>query len=120
MLTDYMFKEKRKEEDLPASKTALTQRYNDSKTRKHEGGLIAAIKNDNDNTMDSTMTITKTQKGEGKQLYERFKRLINNISYGKTWICLRKGNFMRETESLLISAQKKKRQKNQTYQSEDR
>ena len=31
-LTDYMFQEKREEEDLPALKTALTQRYNDSKT----------------------------------------------------------------------------------------
>ena len=31
-LTDYMFKEKREEEDLPALKTALTHRYDDSKT----------------------------------------------------------------------------------------
>ena len=41
----------------------------------------------------------------GKQLYGRFKRLINNISHDKTWTWLRKGNFKRETESLLISAQ---------------
>ena len=31
--TDYMYQEKREEEDLPALKTALTHRYNDSKTR---------------------------------------------------------------------------------------
>ena len=31
-LTDYMFQEKREEAVLPALKTALTHRYNDSKT----------------------------------------------------------------------------------------
>ena len=36
--------------------------------------------------------------------YGRFKRLINNISYDKTWTSQRKGNFKRETESLLITA----------------
>ena len=34
-----------------------------------------------------------------------FKRLINNISHQKTWTWLKKGNFKRETESLLIVAQ---------------
>ena len=33
------------------------------------------------------------------------KRLISNISYDKTGIWLRKGNFKRETESLLIAVQ---------------
>ena len=51
------------------------------------------------------MTITWKQKWEGKHLYERFKRLINNISHDKTWTWLRKGNFKRETESLLMAAQ---------------
>ena len=51
------------------------------------------------------MTINRKQKWEGKQLYERFKRLKNNISPEKTWTWLRKGNFKRETESLLIAAQ---------------
>ena len=32
MLTDYMFQEKKEEEDLPALKIALTHQYNDSKT----------------------------------------------------------------------------------------
>ena len=31
-LTDYMYQEKRREVDLPASMTAFTHRYNDSKT----------------------------------------------------------------------------------------
>ena len=39
-----------------------------------------------------------------QQFYGRFKRLIN-ISHEKTWTWLRKGNFKRETESLLIAAQ---------------
>ena len=55
--------------------------------------------------MNNRMTITKKQKWEGKQHYGQFKRLINNISHDKTWTWLRKGNFKRETESLLIAAQ---------------
>ena len=55
--------------------------------------------------MDNRMTITRKQKWEGKQLYRRFKRLINNISHDKTWTWLREGNFKREAESLLIAAQ---------------
>ena len=50
------------------------------------------------------MTKTSKQKWEGKQLHGRFKRLIN-ISHDKTWIWLRKGDFKRETESLLMAAQ---------------
>ncbi len=45
---------------------------------KHEGGLITAIRNDTDNTMDNRMTITRKQKWE-EQLYRRFKRIMNNI-----------------------------------------
>ena len=41
----------------------------------------------------------------GKQLHRRFKRLINHILHDKTWTWLRKGNFNRETESLLMAAQ---------------
>ena len=52
---------------------------------KHEGGLLTAIRNNTDNTMDDRMTITRKQKWEEKQLYVRFKRIINNISHEKTW-----------------------------------
>ena len=54
-----------------------------------------------------------------KQLYGRFRLLINNISQQKTWTWLRKGNLKRETESLLV-AQQDKRHKDQSYQNEDR
>ena len=72
---------------------------------KHERGLIAAIRNDTDNKIDDRMTTTRKQKWEEKQLYNRFKRLISNISHQKTWHLLRKGNLKRETEALLIAAQ---------------
>ena len=52
---------------------------------KHEWGLFTAIRNNTDNTIDNRMIITRKQKWEGKQLYGRFKRLINNISHDKTW-----------------------------------
>ena len=51
---------------------------------KHERGLITAIRNNTDNTIDNRMTKTRKQKWEGKQLCWRFKRLIN-ISRDKTW-----------------------------------
>ena len=71
---------------------------------KHERGLIMATRNNTDNTIDNRMTKNRKQKWEEKQLYGRFKRLINNISHDKTWTWLRIGNFMRETESLLMAA----------------
>ena len=92
--------------ELPSiedSVDASIQRLKDY-IQKHDGGLITAIRNDTDNTMDNRMTITRKQKWEGNQLYGRFKRLIN-ISPDKTWTWLRKGNFKRETKSLLIAAQ---------------
>ena len=66
---------------------ALIQRLEDY-IQKHDGGLITAIRINTDNTMENRMTITKKQKWEGKQLYGRFKRLINNISHDKTWTWL--------------------------------
>ena len=53
--------------------------------QKHERRLITATRNDTENTMNNSMTITGKQKWEGKQIYRRFKRLINNISHDKTW-----------------------------------
>ena len=73
--------------------------------QKHEGGLITATRKETENTMNNTMTITRKQIWEEKQLYGRFKRLINNISHDKTWTWLRKGNFKREIETLLIAVQ---------------
>ena len=35
---------------------------------KHEGGLITAIRNDTDNTMDNKMTITRKQNWERKTI----------------------------------------------------
>ena len=67
-------------------------------------GLIMAIRNNTNNTIDNRMTITRKQKWERKQLHGRFKRLIN-ISHDKTWTWLRKGNITRETESFLMAAQ---------------
>ena len=72
---------------------------------KHERRLITAIRKNTDNTIDNRMTNTRKQKLEEKQLYGRFIRLINNISYEKTCTWLRKGNLKRETESLLMAAQ---------------
>ena len=71
---------------------------------KHDRGVITAIRNDTDNTIDDRMT-TRKQKWEEKQLYGCLKCLINSISHQKTWNWLRKGNFKKETESLLIAAQ---------------
>ena len=90
----------RKEDRVDAS----IQRLEDY-IEKHAGGLITAIRHDTDNTMDNRLTITRKQKWEEKHFYGRFKRLINNLSHEKTWTWLRKGNFKRETESLLIAAQ---------------
>ena len=86
---------------------------------KHKGGLITAIRNETSITIDSRMAINSIQKREEKQLYGRFKRLINNISYGKTGMWLKKGNFKREIESLHNSSTKQ-RHKNQSYKSENR
>ena len=81
---------------------ASLQRHEDY-IEKYEGWLITAIRNDTDNAMTNRMTITRKRKWEEKQLYGRFKRLISNISFEKTWI--RKGNLKRETESLQKATQ---------------
>ena len=72
---------------------------------KRKGGLITAIRNNTDNTMDNRMTISRKHKWEEKQVHGRFKRLINNIWHDKTWTWLRKGNLKRETESLQMPSQ---------------
>ena len=74
------------DEDLPPLKTVLMQLYNHTRTtyKNMKEGLITAIRNARANTTDNRMTITRKQKWEEKQLYGRFKRLINNISLKKT------------------------------------
>ena len=55
---DYMYQEKREEEeDLQAS----VQRLEDY-IGKHERGLITSIRNNTDNTIDNWMTLTSKQK----------------------------------------------------------
>ena len=89
---------------IEESVDASIQRLKDY-IQKYEGGLITATRNETENTMNNTMTITRKQNWEGKQLYGRFKRQINNISHDKSWTWLRKGNLKTETESPLITAQ---------------
>ena len=60
---------------------------------EHEGGLITAMKNDIDNKVTKRMTITRKQKNEEKHMCGRFKRLINNFSYEKTWKLKEKQNL---------------------------
>ena len=50
-------------------------------------------------------TMTRKQKWKEKKLYWHFTRQTNKISHEKTWTRLRKGNFKRETECLLIDTQ---------------
>ena len=97
-----MCQEKREEEDCQDRRQSW---HIHTTTWRHEGGLITAIRNNTYNTIYNKMTITRKQTWEGKQLYGRFKRVINNISHHKTWTWLRKGNFKREIESLLMAAQ---------------
>ena len=66
--------------------------------------LITDTRNNTNDTRTSGTTIIRKQMWEEKQLYGRFKRLTNDILPEKKWTWLRKGNFKRETESLLISA----------------
>ena len=66
--------------------------------------LTTAAQNSTDNINIKRFTITLKQKCRGKQLYGHFKQQTNNISHEKTWTWLRKGNFLRETESLPIAA----------------
>ena len=102
-----MYQEKRGEEDTASIEDSVDisiQRPEDY-IEKHEQRLITAIRNNTYNTIDNRMTITRKQKWEGKQLHGRFKQLINKISHDKTWTWLRKRNFKRETESLLMAAQ---------------
>ena len=67
-------------------------------SKKGKERLIKSTSNNNDNKK------LKTEMGR-KQLYGYFKRQMDEISDEKTWTCLQKGNFKRETESFLIIAE---------------
>ena len=69
-------------------------------TEKRGVKLLTATRNNTDNTRTN-----RKQKLEEKQLYGSFKWLSSDISHEKTLMWLRKENFMRETEYLLIAAQ---------------
>ena len=75
---------------------------------KAEAGerLIAATRNNTDDTRTNRTTITIKQDWEEKQLYGWFKWLIMNISHEKIWTWLWKGTLNREMESLLKGVQK--------------
>ena len=104
-LTDYMYQEKKEGRGLASIEDSVDASIRfEVFIEKHEGGLITATRNDTDNTKTNRMTITRKYKWEENQVYGRLIGLIN-ISHEKTWSWLRKGNFNRETESLLIAAQ---------------
>ena len=63
--------------------------------QRHGGRLIIATRNNTDKTRTNRTTINRKQKSEEKQLYGRFKRLLNNISHERTWIWIRKENLKR-------------------------
>ena len=102
-LTDYMYHWRREEEDLSALKTATSIQRLEDYIEKHEKGQITAIRNDTNNTMNNRIIITRKQKWEEKQIYGRFKRLINNVSHEKTWMWVKKETL--KEKSLLIAAQ---------------
>ena len=68
--------------------------------------MITAIRNNIDNkSINKTIINQKKKWGKKAQLHEYFKRQTSEISHEKTWTWLRKGNFEKETESLLKAAQ---------------
>ena len=69
-------------------------------TEKHDEGVITSIRNETDYMMDNKMKINRESKWEEKQLCERFKRLINNISNEETWTWLKKKETLRENHNL--------------------
>ena len=73
-------------------------------TRRLQERLITVNRNGTDSAMINRKT-TKKQKWEGKQFYRHFMRQISEISHKKCRKWLRKENFKRDAESLLIAVQ---------------
>ena len=76
-------------------------------TKKSKERLHMAANNSRCNIWTNRKT-TKTRKQiwEEKQLYGHFERQIEEVAHEKTQTWLRKENLKRETESLIIAAQK--------------
>ena len=88
------------EDCIDASIQGLEEYIKKSKER-----LITAANNSNNNiSTDRKTTNTRKKKWEEQQ-YGYLKRQTSEIAHVKTWIWLRKGNYKRETKSLLIAAQ---------------
>ena len=68
--------------------------------KKSREKLITETNKSTGNIMVNRRTIIREQKWKEKQLYGYFKRQTSEISHGKTWKLLRKGNFKRENASL--------------------
>ena len=81
-LTDYMCQEKEKE-DLPALKTMLTHRYNNSKTDYNHQRQYWQYKYQHSRNNQTTKMGRKT----------------SDISHKKMWIWLRKGNWISSNSS---------------------
>ena len=96
-------KEQRNETRTSGTTQGPAERHKDQRNEtKNSGTTQGPAERDKDQRNE---TSTRKQKWEEKQFYGRFKHLTKDISDEKTWAWLRKGNLMREIESLLIVAQ---------------
>ena len=86
--------------NIEDSMEASFQGLKDNIKKSKEKGITV-----NRNSTNNIM-INKETEMEKKQLYGCFKKQIDKISHEKTWTRLRRVNFKRETESLVIAAQK--------------
>ena len=103
-LTDYMYEEKEDKEDLQQWRQRWW--FDTATQRLHRKELITASRNKTDKTKTNRTTLTRKQKWEEMQYYDRFKQPISKISHEKIpWTWLRKRNLKRESEYLLIAAQ---------------
>ena len=82
-LTDYMYREKKEEVDLPALKSVDALIQLEGYIEKRGGKLITATRNNTDDKRISRTEITRKQKWEEKPVYGRFKRLTSEISHDK-------------------------------------
>ena len=73
---------------------------------KNKERVFTASSNNSDNiSKNRTITKTRKQKWEEKQLYGYFKWQTCEVSHGKTRARLQMGILVKETESLLTAAQ---------------